>query len=88
MSKAKKTYAEIVEKMGGDPGLEITEEECLSSLRDLSERDFLCGAYWAIKNLGIFSDSILHELSLTKNREEFEELLRREPTCLHFGIKL
>jgi len=68
-------YSEIVEKMGGDPQKDLTEQECLAELRSLSERDFLCGAFWAIENLSD-NEQFLTRLSVTKNRASFLRLLK------------
>jgi hypothetical protein len=69
-------YQHLVEKMGSDPQGDLTEKACLQELRELEEREFLCGAYWVIDHLYPECQVLLNELAIAKNREEFLSVLK------------
>lgn len=69
-------FSRIVERMGGDPPAKITEDECIQDLSSLSDREYLCGAYWMFKQIFKIDHPILVELSLAKNREDMARILR------------
>jgi hypothetical protein len=69
-------FSRIVERMGGDPPPRITEDECIRELSSLSDREYLCGAYWMFKQIFKVDHPILAELSLAKDREDMARILR------------
>lgn len=69
-------YAEVVEMMGGRrQGSEITRDECYKQLTSLSDREYLCGAYWMFKILFPEAKETLNELSFAQSKEAMRKII-------------